>query len=178
VNALDIAHRRRTARRVGQALGVAVGLPLTALSLGGCSWVSGMFGQDGPPTTEVSVFDVKVGQCFAAQQEVQAEIATLEAIPCDGPHRQEAYAIVGYEPPAGVQGDAFPGDANLKSYADAKCAEQFEKYVGISYLDSSLFFTYLLPSARGWEQSDDRSVICFATTTGPELTTSVRESRL
>ena len=40
----------------------------------------------------------------------------------------------------------------------------------MSYLDSSLFFTYLLPSARGWEESNDRSVICFVTTTGQELT--------
>ena len=92
------------------------------------------------------------GQCFAAQQKLQAEIATLDAIPCDGPHRQEAYAIVAYQPPAGVAGRCFPGRRDLKSYADAKCAEQFQSYVGISYLDSSLFFTYLLPSARGWEQ--------------------------
>ncbi len=166
--------RRRTAHRVGLALGAGT----TAVCLTGCSWFSGLTSDDGPKPVEVSVFNVAVGQCFAAQQEVQAEIATLDAIPCDGPHRQEAYAIVAYQPPAGVQGDAFPGDANLKAYADAKCAAQFEKYVGISYLDSSLFFTYLLPSARGWEQSDDRAVVCFVTTTGPELTSSVKESKL
>ena len=170
VNALV---RDRTVRRFGQTLGVAT----TAVCMTGCSWFSG-HSDDAAKPVEVSVFDVTVGQCFAAQKEVQAEIATLDAIPCNGPHRQEAYAIVAYQPPAGVQGDAFPGDANLKSYADAKCAEQFEKYVGISYLDSSLFFTYLLPSARGWEQSDDRSVLCFVTTTGADLTSSVKESKL
>ena len=51
-----------------------------------------------------------------------------------------------------------------------QCAQNFQSYVGISYLDSSLFFTYLLPSARGWEQSKDRAVICFVTTTGADLT--------
>jgi hypothetical protein len=174
VNALVLGQRRRTVRRFGQALGVGT----TAVCMTGCSWFSGLTSDDAAKPVEVSVFDVTVGQCFAAQKEVQAEIATLDAIPCNGPHRQEAYAIVAYQPPAGVQGDAFPGDANLKSYADAKCAEQFEKYVGISYLDSSLFFTYLLPSARGWEQSDDRSVVCFVTTTGADLTSSVKESKL
>jgi len=137
-----------------------------------------MFGSDdGPPREEVSVFDVTVGQCFAAQQEVQVELSSLEAVPCNGPHRQESFAVVDYQPPTGVEGDAFPGDATLGAYADAICAQNFEDYVGISYLDSSLFFTYLLPSARGWEQSKDRAVICFATSTEAELTASVRESR-
>ena len=31
-----------------------------------------------------------------------------------------------------------------------------------------MFFTYLIPSARGWEQNKDRSVVCFITTTGAE----------
>src|SRR6478752_1419353 len=186
VNALVLGQRLRVRsasltrrRRVRSAsLARALGMGTTAVCMTGCGWFSGLTSDDAAKPVEVSVFDVTVEQSFAAQKEVQAEIATLDAIPCNGPHRQEAYAIVAYQPPAGVQGDAFPGDANLKSYADAKCAEQFEKYVGISYLDSSLFFTYLLPSARGWEQSDDRSVVCFVTTTGADLTSSVKESKL
>src|SRR6478609_5304990 len=181
VRSASLARRRRVRsaslprrRRVRSAsLARALGMGTTAVCMTGCGWFSGLTSDDAAKPVEVSVFDVTVGQCFAAQKEVQAEIATLDAIPCNGPHRQEAYAIVAYQPPAGVQ-----GDANLKSYADAKCAEQFEKYVGISYLDSSLFFTYLLPSARGWEQSDDRSVVCFVTTTGADLTSSVKESKL
>ena len=98
-------------------------------------------------------------------------------MPCDGPHRQESYAIVDYQPPAGVQGDAFPGDATAGRVRRRDLRQNFEDYVGISYLDSSLFFTYLLPSARGWEESKDRAVICFVTTTGAELTASVKESR-
>jgi hypothetical protein len=139
-----------------------------------------MFGtDDGPPTEEVSVFNVAIGQCFAAQEgQPQVELSSLNALPCDTPHRQEAYAIVEYAPPEGVTGDAFPGDATLKDYADAKCAQSFQDYVGISYLDSTLFFTYLTPSARGWEQDKDRSVICFITTTGAQLTASAKESRL
>lgn len=165
---------RRT-RLAGQAIGAATVL----IALGGCSWVSGVFGaDDGPPTEEVSVFNVAIGQCFAPQAEVQRELSTLDAVPCDGPHRQEAYAIVQYVPPEGVTGNAFPGDATLKDYADAKCAESFQDYVGISYLDSTLFFTYLMPSARGWEQDADRSVVCFITTTGAQLTASAKESRL
>jgi hypothetical protein len=167
--------RRRFARRGCRVLGAAA----AALTLAGCSTVTGWFADDdGPPTEEISVFDIAIGQCFTAQQEVQQELSSLDAVPCNGPHWQEAFAVIDYQPPTGVEGDAFPGDAALAGYADATCAQEFERYVGISYLDSSLFFTYLLPSARGWEQSDDRSVICFVTTTGPELTTSAKESRV
>lgn len=161
----------------GRAVGLGLGTGVALVCLAGCSFF-GLGRDEGPTTTDVSVFDVQTGQCFAAQQEIQAEIATLSSVPCDSPHRQEAYATVAYEPPAGVQGDAFPGDSALKSWADANCAQQFQGYVGISYLDSSLFFTYLVPSARGWEQDNDRSVVCFVTTTGAELTSSVKASKL
>lgn len=169
----------RAGYRIGQSLGQVIGMATVLLALGGCSWVSGMFGNDdGPPKDEVSVFDITVGQCFAPQQDIQRELPALDAVPCDGPHRQEAFSIVTYEPPEGVQGNAFPGTATLAQFADAKCAQDFQDYVGISYLDSSLFFTYLLPSARGWEQATDRSVICFVTTTGAQLTASAKASRL
>lgn len=176
VNAVALALHRRTVRRVGSAIGYAIGAGTTVVCLTGCSWFSGS-DADAPKPVEISVLDVQPGQCFTAQQEVQAEIATLGSIPCDTPHQQESYAIVDYQPPTGVTGDAFPGDADLKSYADANCAQQFEQYVGISYLDSSLFFTYLVPSARGWEQNDDRSIVCFITTTGAELTSSAKASK-
>ena len=47
----------------------------------------------------------------------------------------------------------------------------------MSYLDSKLFYTYLLPSARSWNDGDDRKVVCIVTTTGEELQTSVKGSQ-
>jgi hypothetical protein len=173
---LTVVDGHRRTRRIAPVLGTASLL----LALAGCSWVSGMFGNDGPATESesVPVLDIGVGQCFAAQQQVQVELATLQSVPCTGPHRQESFAVVNYQPPAGVEGDAFPGDATLSSWADAACAQNFADYVGISYLDSTLFFTYLLPSARGWEESNDRAVVCFVTTTGAELTSSVKAAKI
>ena len=65
----------------------------------------------------------------------------------------------------------------LSAFAQGACAQHFTGYVGVDYLDSSLFFTYLLPSARSWESDDDRDVICFVTTTGGTLTGSVKGSK-
>ena len=156
---------------------MAVALPAIA----GCSF----FGGDG--TSSVNVFDVKPGDCFRPPADVTVELTDLSGVACDQPHEQEAYALVEYSAPGAADapaatdapaetpdaGGTFPGDAPLKDFADGACAEQFADYVGVDYRDSSLFFTYLVPSARSWEDDGDRTVICFVTTTGEELTQSV-----
>ena len=150
---------------------------VAALALPGCSW----FGNDDNPTvkgTETSVFDVQPGQCFNPPAQFESENSEIPQVPCDQPHTLEAYALVGYVAPGGGTADAYPGDTALTTFADGACAQEFAGYVGVSYQDSSLFFTYLLPSARSWELNADRTVICFVTTTGQQLTASVAGSRL
>jgi hypothetical protein len=115
--------------------------------------------------------------CFNAPEEVEAQIDELDEVPCADPHDQEAYAMVTFRPPDGEAEDAFPGDDELKAFADGACAQEFSGYVGVDYLDSELFFTYLLPSPRSWEQ-DDRAVLCLVTTTGDPLEGSAEGSEL
>ncbi len=141
------------------------------LGLTGCGW----FGDDSPGA--VGVLDVEEGQCFTSPAEVQAELTELTSVPCDRAHDQEAFAVVGYTGPDGEEADTFPGEDALVRFADGTCAEHFGDYVGIHYLDSSLFFTYLLPAVRGWDDGDS-DVVCFVTTTGEKLEQSVRGSRL
>ena len=145
----------------------------------GCSWVKGIFGNDDKvEVTAVSVFDIQPGQCFTAPEEPKVEQTELQAVACDQPHQQESYALVTYVAPAGGDSSIYPGDAALAAFAKGSCADQFAAYVGVSYLDSRLFFTYLLPSARGWQQGQDHSVICFVTATDRQLTASVKGSKL
>ena len=70
----------------------------------------------------------------------------------------------------------LPGRPGLRSYADGQCLQQFRGYVGVDYRQSSLYYTYLLPSVRSWA-SDDRTVVCIITTTGQQLTSSVKGSK-
>jgi hypothetical protein len=150
--------------------------------LAGCSWFGG--GNDNG-NKSISVFNVKPGQCFVAQSKVKAELSNLTSVPCTKAHTQEAYAVVQYtgtgaagpSASASPSADAYPGGALLEKYAKGVCAQRFTAYVGIDYLDSTLFYTYLLPSPRSWEQNDDRSVLCFITTTGGTLKTSVKGSK-
>jgi hypothetical protein len=124
----------------------------------------------------VSVFDVKAGECFDAPSKVSAELSTITRIPCGKEHLREAYAVATYQAAAGAS-DAYPGADALSTYSKGVCAQQYRPYVGVDYLDSALFFTYLFPSARSWEQDHDRTVVCFVTSSGEPLTGSVKNSK-
>jgi hypothetical protein len=121
-----------------------------------------------------SVMDVEVGQCFLAQGDVKAQISDIEQVKCSQKHAQEAYATPSYQATADdTTSDAYPGDEALDQFAEGACAQDFGPYVGVDYLDSSLFFTYLAPSARSW-QDGDRTVLCFVTSAGRSLVGSVK----
>ena len=107
-------------------------------------------------------------------QKVATELTKIQQVSCSSTHTEEAYAVVGYKAPDGSVPDDYPGDSVLKQYANGVCAQRFAGYVGVDYQDSSLFFTYLLPSARSWSQADDHNVDCFITTTGSVLHASVK----
>lgn len=159
-------------RLVSVVLALVAGL-VAGPALSACSSSNG--------TSSTSVFDVRPGECFVAPSEVKAELSNLAQVPCTKPHTQEAYALVTYQSAGGngasADAGAYPGPDVLDKFAKGACAQRFTAYVGVDYTESKLFFTYLLPSARSWEQDDDRTVLCFVTTTGGTLTTSVKGSK-
>lgn len=164
------------ARRIATALIATVG----AVLMTSCSLVSGWFGDDDPAKpVMVSVFDVQVGDCLLAPEEVKAELPDLGRVPCDIPHQQELYAKITYVADGvAAHDDPYPGADALDTFAQGGCAQEFPGYVGLDYPDSGLWMTYLLPSARSWQQGEDRAVLCFVTTTGQSLTQSVKGSKL
>lgn len=129
-------------------------------------------GKDG--SNSVSVFDVRVGECFNAPSTVNAELSKITKIPCAKAHLREVYAITDYK---SGSSDTYPGADALSTYSKGVCAQQYKPYVGVDYLDSALFFTYLFPSARSWEQDHDRKIVCFVTSSGEPLTGSVKNSK-
>lgn len=143
---------------------LAATLLLGSATLSGCGW----FGDDGEGT---SVFDAEPGMCFHALTEVEAQVDDLDEVACTEQHALEAFALVSYA----EDDDTFPGADDLSAFADGHCAREFRDYVGVDYLDSSLYFTYLLPSPRSWEEND-REVLCLVTTAGEPLTESVKGS--
>jgi hypothetical protein len=121
----------------------------------------------------VSVFALSVGQCIVPPTQITAELSTLEVVACHVPHTQQVFFLV-HDNSAG---DNYPGASTLKTYADGHCLQHFQPFVGIDYQDSTLFYTYLLPSVRSWA-AGDRTVTCLITTTGRKLTSSVQGSKM
>ncbi len=150
-----------TLRSIGLVLAaVLVGAALTSCSL---PWHK-------DAGTGASVFGMEVGQCFQAPTDVTVQIGKLTKVDCAKPHDRELYAQVVYDDSASSD---YPGDDKIAQWAQAACAEKFSGYVGVSYLDSALYFTYLAPSARSW-QDKDRTALCFITNSGEPLTSSVK----
>lgn len=143
-----------------------------AITSSGCSWFGGSSN-----SKSVSVFSIKPGQCFQTPSEVHAQLSELDRRSCDKPHTREAYAVVDYASSGATAASTYPGEQALTAFAEGACAQHYRDYVGVDYLDSSLFFTYLMPSARSWQQDDDRKVICFVMGAGQTLTASVKDSK-
>lgn len=166
-----VHHARRTTITTRFAR-VALLLLVVLAGVAACTGSGGKSGQ-----VSVSVFTVRPGQCFVSPTTVHAELSKLSRTPCSRPHNQEAYAIVGYQSPDGKPTSDYPGSDPLTQFATGACAQRFGSYVGVNYLDSKLYYTYLLPSPRGWQAADDHNVICFVTTAGGTLTSSVKGSK-
>ncbi|MFN8075365.1 MAG: septum formation family protein [Kineosporiaceae bacterium] len=161
--------RRRRACRAGLTTCVALLLASTS----GCSVPH--FGDDSHRT---SVMQVKAGDCVVPPAAVQGLLSELTVVDCGRAHPMEAYAVVPYRGRDGGVPAVYPGQAALKAFADGACLETFRGYVGVDYRDSSLFFTYLMPTARDWREGrGDISVTCFVTTTGPQFTSTVRDTK-
>lgn len=147
---------------------------MVLLTTSGCSL---LWWRDNGPGSSVSVFDLKVGDCTLTPEDVSVEMTKITRVDCTVEHQQEVFALLPFTDPAtSSTATTFPGDDALKSFADGACAAAFADYVGVDYRDSTLYFTYLLPSTRGWEQNADRNVVCFITTTGATLTQSVKNT--
>ncbi|QGQ18336.1 hypothetical protein GC089_02495 [Cellulomonas sp. JZ18] len=139
-------------------------LPLTAvvaaLSLSGCGTVlDAVLGENPPPaqrdepggeitaSAEADVFTLQVGDCLNYMDQSDAdEISSLPTVPCSEPHDSEIYAEMT------ITEDQLP---TVETLADAFCLEQFTTFVGMTYDESALYYSYLVPSELSFDQGDD-----------------------
>ncbi|NTW41227.1 MAG: hypothetical protein HGA44_15370 [Cellulomonadaceae bacterium] len=103
---------------------------------------------------EVTAFALRVGDCLDSTA-LDEEIETVPVIPCDEPHDAEVYAR--YEFDEG----AYPGEDSVAQTAEKFCYNEFSGFVGATYEDSALDFFPMFPVQDGWEQIDDREVLCM-----------------
>ena len=144
---------------------VLAGVIAAVTALTGCSSAK-------HPGAQVSVFHLRPGACVETPSAIKAELSSLKVVSCHEAHTEEVYALV-----VDNAGDTYPGTSALQSFANGACLQKYAGYVGVDYRDSSLFFTYLLPSVRSWA-AGDHTVDCVISTTGQTLTRSVKGSKL
>lgn len=119
-----------------------------------------------------SVFEVAIGQCLNLPD--GDTVSDVETVECTEAHDAEVFALPQH--PAGPD-EPFPGTAAIGEFADERCLEAFEPYVGTEYATSAIFYTSLTPTADSWDSVDDREVVCLLVS-GDEsqLTGSKRDS--
>jgi hypothetical protein len=150
-------------------------LLVLVLVLAACSDDGAKRGEDGRITSagDLSVFDLVPGDCIVFDDSLEQAMETLPVVPCDEPHEGEVYALVELD-----DLDAYPGERELSDRAEMECLSRFAGYVGVELADSTLFTTYMIPSIRGWQDDDDRTVVCLTVSAGGPLTRSVAGSQL
>ncbi len=100
------------------------------------------------------VFSITVGDCTNDGDLDSAEVSSVEAVPCDEPHDNEVYAAFD------VDGDEFPGAAQIQTVATERCLEEFEPFVGAAYEESRFDYWPMTPTESSWGQGD-REVLCL-----------------
>lgn len=161
-------------------------------------YVSACGGQSNESTggKSVSVFDLRPQDCLdPPPANANLAVSTVTVLSCNEPHVDEVYCVKPYTsgPPSSVLGcpnnpprfsgsltQEYPGEQALTNFANALCLNEFQPYVGSAYTGSSLYYTYLYPSPRSWDDSlkRDREIVCVLHSIGGKLTHTAKGSGL
>ncbi len=121
----------------------------------------------------VDVFSLAVGDCLSDGVTTGTTVSDMQKISCTSPHDYEVYHV--FDLPKG----AYPGEDVVDKASDAGCSPAFEAFIGKAYDDSKLGLQSLTPQKDGWDQRDDREVVCLIVDADEKkLTGSMRGSRL
>ncbi|MFT4658955.1 MAG: hypothetical protein ACJAXA_000763 [Candidatus Aldehydirespiratoraceae bacterium] len=162
-------HRVRvTSRRIHKNLAVAL---VVVVALSACSGSDDANGITNEDVTKLG--QTAVGTCLQFGDDVGEEITELPVIACNVPHSHEIYAIV-------TSGETvYPGFDALEETALTECLGAFEDYIGVSPFDSSLIYSWLVPTLNSWNEEEDREIICVAANgNAAPLSQSFRGSQL
>jgi hypothetical protein len=101
-----------------------------------------------------AVDELAPGDCFDDPAVADA-IIEIDLVDCGVPHDNEVFARLA------VEQTVYPGDDVISSFALDSCLGPFEAYVGESYRDSPLDYTFLAPTEESWNTVGNRVVTCI-----------------
>ena len=104
---------------------------------------------------DLSVVDLRVGDCFDDKDPSADEIEDVIAVPCTTEHEFEVFYV-------GAMGKgSYPTDDAFETYVTQNCNPAFGAYIGKAYDDSDLDIYWMFPTDDAW-RSGDRTVQCAA----------------
>lgn len=132
------------------------GAGLLALGLAACS-------DDGDADGRLaSVFTLALGDCLndghrieAEDPDAASEVQSMRKLDCAQPHQYEVYHV------HRMDEVRRPDEAAMDLLAGTVCKSKFNSFVGRAYDDSVLDYYTLWPTAVGWEDENDREIVCM-----------------
>ncbi|HWV49624.1 MAG TPA: septum formation family protein [Microbacterium sp.] len=150
--------------RTRRAMALAGSAVALSIALTGCSTISNLISGDAPrdeetdqvtEEAEIDIFQLKVGDCLTEEAMTGGETNTAPVIPCDEPHPYEVY----YE--FELEDGEFPGSAAIEAPAIEKCEAAFTEFVGLTWDESTLEYSWFEPTQASWDQGGDRLLQCI-----------------
>lgn len=100
-----------------------------------------------------SVFDLRAGDCLDPAPGLTGDVAEIPVVPCSSAHGQETFGVVEHPDVP------YPGASAVAQWADGACLAELDASFGLT-LDDGVFISYLLPTFAGWNQDNDRRIVC------------------
>lgn len=120
---------------------------------------------------DLTVSDLRPGDCFDIQDPAAETIDAVSAMPCSELHEYQMI-FFGEMPPGGT----YPTDAVFETYMRDNCLPAFATFIGRDYAGSTLEIDWFTPTTDGWIRGG-RSVECVAYDPDqPRLTQSLQGS--
>ncbi|GAB3599023.1 hypothetical protein GCM10027408_17610 [Microbacterium tumbae] len=164
--------------RTRRALALAGSAAALSLALTGCSVLNGIIGGGGDAPRDddnnvteesnIDIFSLQVGDCLPETDMNGGETSDTDVVPCDEAHSYEVYHEFDL-----ADGD-YPGSDAIYDQAVSECTTAFEAFIGISWDDSSLDFTWYEPTEASWGQANDRLVQCLVYDTAGSVKGSLK----
>ena len=141
-----------------------------AIVLGGCTSGLPQSSEDAAEGT-VTLFDLELGDCLNdAGIPLRSDMTDVPRVSCEEPHDSELFAILG------VEGSTFPGEREMVTQGQDRCARAFGDFIGIPFANSTLDFRFYYPTASSWAQGD-RTIYCLAFDPGLTVSGSLLNSK-
>ncbi|MDP6605112.1 MAG: septum formation family protein [Dehalococcoidia bacterium] len=123
-----------------------------------------------PQARPIPVALLQPGDCFSLLAPL-AQVREALVVDCVEPHDAELFFT------ARIEGDRYPGENAVATFAQQQCLGAFEAYVGVPYDDSAVYADFFPLTAATWATGDHEvRCVLFFPESGP-ITGSLRGAR-